>query len=62
MIGKEKYREEVRNEVRAEEREEGHREGMEEVARNALAEGLAFDFVQKISGLDIETLRNFQPK
>ena len=58
MIGKEKYREEVR----AEEREEGHREDLEDVARNALAEGLTFDCVQKITGLDMETLRKLQPK
>ena len=53
-IGKEKFREEVR----AEEREEGHKE----VARNALAAGFTFDIVQKISGLDMETLRNLRPK
>jgi len=54
ILGKEKFREEVR----AEEREEGHKE----VARNALAEGATFDFVQKISGLDMETLKNLQTK
>ena len=37
--------------------EKGWLEGLEEVARNALAEGATFDFIQKITGLDIETIR-----
>jgi len=41
--------------------EEGLEKGREEIARNALAEGLSFDFVHKITGLDMETLKNIQP-
>ncbi|MDR1179995.1 MAG: Rpn family recombination-promoting nuclease/putative transposase [Spirochaetales bacterium] len=48
------------------EREEGLEEGLEkglekgrfEVAKNALTEGLSPDIVQKITGLDIETIKN----
>jgi predicted transposase YdaD len=40
--------------------EEGREEGREEVARIALAEGATFDFIQKITGLDIETIRKMQ--
>jgi hypothetical protein len=32
--------------------------GREETARNALAEGLPLQTVQKITGLDMETLKN----
>jgi predicted transposase YdaD len=38
--------------------EEGMEKGREEIARNALAEGASIEFVQKITGLDIETLKN----
>ena len=42
--------------------EEGHEDGMEkgrlEIARNLLAEGAALDFIQKITGLDMETIKN----
>ena len=45
-------------------REEGMEEGMEksqkEIARNALAEGASVDFVQKITGLDFETIRSLE--
>ena len=37
--------------------EEGWKGGHEEVARKALAEGATFDFVQKITGLDMETIK-----
>ena len=37
-------------------REEGLEEGLEKVARNALAQGASLDFVQKITGLDIQTI------
>jgi len=37
---------------------EGKAESREEIARNALAEGLSPEFVQKITGLDIETITN----
>jgi len=38
-------------------REEGKEEGKEEIARNALAEGASIEFVRKITGLDMETLK-----
>jgi hypothetical protein len=37
-------------------REEGREEGRQEIARNALAEGATVEFVQKITGLPIETI------
>ena len=40
------------------EREKAVREGREEVARNALAEGASYDFIQKITGLDIESIKS----
>jgi hypothetical protein len=40
--------------------ERGMEEGMENAARNALAEGLSVELVAKITGLDMETLKNIQ--
>jgi len=40
--------------------EEGRGEGLEKVARNALAQGASLDFIQKITGLDIQTITGFQ--
>jgi predicted transposase/invertase (TIGR01784 family) len=48
--------------------QEGKQEGMKEgeqksktnIARNALAEGLPVDVIQKITGLDMETIMNIQ--
>ena len=37
-------------------------EGREEIARSALAEGASFEFVQKITGLDTETIKNLSAK
>ena len=37
--------------------EEGHEKGIETTARNALAKGFAFDVIQEITGLDIETIK-----
>ena len=37
--------------------EKGIEEGREEVARKALAEGATIEFVQKITGLDVETIK-----
>ena len=45
-------------EGRVEAREEGREERAEEIARNALAEGATLEFVQKITGLDLEILKN----
>jgi predicted transposase/invertase (TIGR01784 family) len=39
-------------------REEGREEGIEDIARNALAEGLSVDVVKKITGLDMETIKS----
>jgi predicted transposase/invertase (TIGR01784 family) len=40
--------------------EKGREEGREETARNALAEGLSIEIVQKITGLDMETVKSLQ--
>ena len=40
-------------------REEGLEEGVEKVARNALAEGVSMEIIQKITGLDAETILGF---
>jgi predicted transposase YdaD len=43
--------------VRYEEgKEEGWEAGHEKIARNALAEGASVEFVQRITGLDIEAI------
>ncbi|MDR0597280.1 MAG: hypothetical protein LBG14_02090 [Treponema sp.] len=48
--------------VRFEEgREEGLAKGREEIARSALMEGLSLETIRKITGLDIETIRNIAP-
>ncbi|MDR1802722.1 MAG: Rpn family recombination-promoting nuclease/putative transposase [Treponema sp.] len=41
-------------------REEGREEKAMEIARNALAEGASLEFVKKITGLDMEAIRNIQ--
>ena len=41
--------------------ERGIERGMKDVARNALAEGATPEFVQKITGLDIETIKGIVP-
>jgi hypothetical protein len=48
---------EAQEEAWEEGREEGWDKRGEEVARNALAEGLAPDFIQKITGLDMEAIK-----
>ena len=40
----------------------GRAEGLVEVAKNALAEGASVEFVKKITGLDLETIKNLQVK
>jgi predicted transposase/invertase (TIGR01784 family) len=48
-------------------RQKGRTEGMlegrmarqEEIARNALAEGASIEFVQKITGLDMDAIKSF---
>jgi hypothetical protein len=54
----EEGREEGREEGWEKGREDGWEKGREEIARNALMEGLAMETIQKITGLDIETIRN----
>ena len=44
-------------EEREEARAEGRREGLIETARKALAKGATIDFIQDITGLDIETIK-----
>ena len=44
---------------RQEGRQEGRTASREEIARNALAEGASIEFVQKITGLDIDTIKSF---
>ena len=51
-----------RVEGRTEGRVEGRVEGLEQVARNALAEGFPVNVVQKITGLDMETIQKLQAK
>jgi hypothetical protein len=41
--------------------EKGLTEGRETIARNALAEGLPVDLIQKITGLDFETIKSLSP-
>jgi predicted transposase/invertase (TIGR01784 family) len=43
-------------------RQEGRMARQEEIARNALAEGLSIEFVQKITGLDLDTINNLAQK
>jgi predicted transposase YdaD len=38
-------------------REDGIEESREEIARNALAEGSSLEFIKKITGLDMETIK-----
>jgi len=42
--------------------EKGRMASREEIARNALAEGSSIEFVQKITGLDLETIKSLQTK
>jgi predicted transposase YdaD len=53
---------EARGEVRgrAEGEARGEARGMEKVARNALAQGATPEFVQKITGLDIQTITGYK--
>jgi predicted transposase/invertase (TIGR01784 family) len=65
-VAREEGREDGLEEGREEGLEEGIEKGLEkghfneklEIARNLLAEGSTLEFVQKITGLDIETIQN----
>jgi predicted transposase/invertase (TIGR01784 family) len=59
---KEKGHMEGLQEGRMEGRQEGRMARQEEIARNALAEGLSIEFVQKITGLDLDTINNLARK
>ena len=48
----------LEGEMRGEKR--GEKRGVEATARNALAEGASPEFVQKITGLDTETIARLQ--
>ena len=41
--------------------EQGIEKGREEIARNALAQGASVDFVQKITGLDLQAVKSLSP-
>jgi len=43
--------------IREEALAEGMEKGLETAAKKALAEGATFDFIQKITGLDMETIK-----
>jgi len=43
-------------------KQEGRKESIEETAKNALAEGASIEFVQKITGLDLEAIKNLAAK
>ena len=60
--GREEAREEGRAEGRLEVREEVWEERGEEIARNALVEGFPLETIQRITGLDMETLKNLSAK
>jgi len=55
-------KEKGRTEGRLEGRQEGRMARQEEIARNALAEGLSIEFVHKITGLDLDTISNLTQK
>ena len=38
--------------------EEGREDGLEEVARNALANGLSLEIIHTITGLDMDTIKS----
>jgi predicted transposase/invertase (TIGR01784 family) len=42
-------------------RTEGRIARQEEIARNALAEGISIDIIQRITGLDVDTIKSFYP-
>ena len=42
--------------------EEGREEGREEIARNALSEGVPIELVSKITGFDLDILKSIQAR
>jgi predicted transposase/invertase (TIGR01784 family) len=59
LISEEKYVLDTQSKLTYAKRE-GERKGRMNIARNALAEGLPVDVIQKITGLDMETIKNIQ--
>jgi predicted transposase/invertase (TIGR01784 family) len=55
--GRAEGRTEGRTEGKAEGQKEGHKKATQEIARNLLTEGSTPEFVQKITGLDLETIQ-----
>ena len=49
-------------EAREDGREEGRQNGKVDIARNALAEGFTPESIQKITGLDLETIQGLRGK
>jgi predicted transposase/invertase (TIGR01784 family) len=63
LRSREKYELDTQSDLtyaRQEGRQEGEQKGRINIARNALAEGATVEFVQKITGLDMETIKNIQ--
>ena len=42
--------------------EKGMEKGMETVALNALSKGVSLELISEITGFDIETIKNLQPR
>ena len=42
--------------------DKGEKRGEEKVARNALAKGLSIELIHEITGLDMETIADLQPR
>ena len=61
-LGHEQGREEGRETGWKEGQKQGRKEGLEAVAKNALTEGLSLEFVQKITGFDMETLKDLRAR
>ena len=59
-VVKKEVREEAWEEAWEDGREKGREENTLEVARNLLAEGSTHEFVQKITGLDMETIKTLK--
>jgi len=48
------------DEIAAVRYKEGHEDGREAIARNLLAEGSTLEFINKITGLDMETIQKIK--
>ena len=61
QLSEEKYildRQMMIYDAKQEGREQGRKESIAQIAKNALAEGASIEFVQKITGLDLEAIKN----